>query len=499
MNAPPVLESVDPLTVPHVFGVLHAEDVAWFEADGHRCVYLNPDEPDLDPEIAAAVTNAHLTIIPAAWTETELALAASIKALRQTLPIAMSVAVNDGKDVDYQSPTEAIETARPAHVWIEMHSTPERAVDPVASSGADVPHLTLIDPSTFEGQPIPPRLWHVPGLIPHGTVTKLSGAGGEGKTLLALQLAVSTVTGQPWIGKDVAKGRALYIGAEDDRDELQRRLADVVREYGVSFADLKDLRIAALAGLDAILAAPSGRGGIIAGTKLWQELEAAVGRFRPRLIVLDPLADLFAGDEINRSQARQFIALLRGLAIRYDATLLLLSHPSLTGIANGRGSSGSTGWDNSVRSALYMTPAEAPDGTPIDPDVRLLKTTKSNYARTGDQIAIRWRQGIFVPDGEASSPTWLDRKTGDARADGIFLALVKAYADEGRHVSASPSSTFAPSVFAKDARAKGLQRNVLAAAMNRLFSAAKIATKTIGPAYRQRLIIVLSDDGKDEG
>ncbi|MCA3487246.1 MAG: AAA family ATPase, partial [Rhodobacter sp.] len=38
-------------------------------------------------------------------------------------------------------------------------------------------------------KPIPPRHWHVDDLVPGGTVTLLSGDGGTGKSLLAMQLA----------------------------------------------------------------------------------------------------------------------------------------------------------------------------------------------------------------------------------------------------------------------------------------------------------------------
>jgi RecA-family ATPase len=40
--------------------------------------------------------------------------------------------------------------------------------------------------------------------------------------------------------------------------------------------------------------------------------------------------------------------MLRGLAINYQHATLMLAHPSLAGMASGSGSSGSTGWSNSV-------------------------------------------------------------------------------------------------------------------------------------------------------
>jgi len=55
----------------------------------------------------------------------------------------------------------------------------------------------------LDGKPIPPRLWHVPDFVPAGTVTTLNGDGGTGKSLAALQRAVATALGRPWLGQDV--------------------------------------------------------------------------------------------------------------------------------------------------------------------------------------------------------------------------------------------------------------------------------------------------------
>ena len=122
---------------------------------------------------------------------------------------------------------------------------------------------------------------------------------------------------------------------------------------GISLAHLDKLTITSLAGQDALLATPDLRGSL-ARTQLFAELEARVAADRPQLVVLDTLADLHSGQENDRTTARQFIGLLRGLAMRYDCAVLLLAHPSLTGKQNGSGLSGSTGWDASVRSRLYL-------------------------------------------------------------------------------------------------------------------------------------------------
>ena len=72
------------------------------------------------------------------------------------------------------------------------------------------------------------------------------------------------------------------------------------------------------------------------------------------VFVLDTLADLHAGQENDRATARQFIGFLRGLALRHELAVVLLAHPSNAGMASGSGLSGSTAWNASVRSRLYL-------------------------------------------------------------------------------------------------------------------------------------------------
>ncbi len=351
--------------------------------------------------------------------------------------------------------------------------------------------LPMINPTSWAGLPVPQRQWHVPELIPHKTVTALSGDGGMGKSLLAMQLAVSTAMGGEWIGQPVEPGRVMYLSAEDDQDEVWRRLADITSAYGGGLEGLTNLRVVPLAGMDAVLAAPEARSNVIKPTALWEALEYRVKTFGPRLLVLDTLADLFAGDEVQRAQARQFIGLLRGLAIRYDIAVLLLLHPSLSGMASGRGSSGSTAWVNSIRSFLFFDRVRDEDGKEIDVDVRTLKTTKANYGRIGSQIGLKWQGGIFVNDEELGVG-WIERKQSEAKIDAVFLELVGTYSHQGRPVSPNHSSNYAPTVFAKAPSARGLDKKVLEKSMNRLLGAGKLSILEQGRAGRITKILVVN-------
>lgn len=159
--------------------------------------------------------------------------------------------------------------------------------------------LAAFAADTLAGKAVPPREWHVDDLVPARTVTLLNGDGGTGKSLLALQLATATTQGGYWAGRQVKQGRAVYLSAEDDVDELHRRLADIAASSDISLADLADLTIAPMAGKDALLATPDGKGNVLKATKLFAALDALLHATEPALYVIDTLADVFGGEETN--------------------------------------------------------------------------------------------------------------------------------------------------------------------------------------------------------
>ena len=344
----------------------------------------------------------------------------------------------------------------------------------------------------LDGKPVPPRQWLVPDLVPAGTVTTLNGDGGTGKSLAALQLAVATALGRSWLGQPVTGGGALFISAEDDRDEIHRRLADVARAEGVGLADLDKLTLRSLAGKDALLAVPTA-GDLMAETPLFVHLDKWLSEHRPTVTVLDTLADLFGGNEVNRSQARQFIGMLRRLCIDHETTIILLAHPSLAGMSTGTGSSGSTAWNNSVRSRLYLRRVKDGDGYEPDTDARELEVMKANYGKTGLVLPLRWKEGAFSADVRTEGV--LDRMAASAKAERVFLKLLRQYASEGRYVlNLGPTS--APKEFASHPAAEGCRKVALKAAMDCLFQKGKIciAQHGTGAKSRNHIAEVQADD-----
>jgi RecA-family ATPase len=315
----------------------------------------------------------------------------------------------------------------------------------------------------------------------------LSGDGGTGKSLLSLQLACAVALGHQWIGFPVASGRAMFVSAEDDVDELHRRVIDITRADAVTLANLDRLTIRSLAGEDALLAMLTGRTGALVPSPLFYELDRRIETEQPALVILDTLADLFPGNENDRAQARHFIGLLRGLAIRHACAVVVLAHPSLSGLNSGSGTSGSTGWNNSVRSRLYFERVLS-DGYEQDPNARALRTMKANYGRTGGEIRLMWREGVFAARPEE---TGLDRMARNAKAERVFLKLLRTFDEQGRTVSESGGRNYAPKAFSEHPDSEGCTKAALKNAMDALFSKGAIRLEKTGPASKQRRHIVL--------
>jgi hypothetical protein len=147
-------------------------------------------------------------------------------------------------------------------------------------------------------------------------------------------------------------------------------------------------------------------------------------------------ADVFAGNEIDRAQVRQFIRLLTRIAIASGGAVTLNTHPSLTGIASGTGLSGSTQWHNSVRArAVMSTVKSSNDGAPSDGSLRQIEFRKNNYGPICATHFVRWQNGLFVPVEGIHSMGTAERAT---KVDEIFVALLRKFIEQNQTVSPLP-------------------------------------------------------------
>lgn len=138
--------------------------------------------------------------------------------------------------------------------------------------------LPVVSAATLAGADVTPRHWIVEDMIPSRTVTIAGGDGGVGKSTLLLQLAAAVASGRQWIGMATERASVVFVSAEDDIEELHRRLAAIASGLDVDLAELRDLYIVPLAGHDAIMGAPEGKTGTIKETAVWRSLVRIITR-----------------------------------------------------------------------------------------------------------------------------------------------------------------------------------------------------------------------------
>lgn len=145
-----------------------------------------------------------------------------------------------------------------------------------------------------------------------------------------------------------------------------------------------------IVGNDASLAY-SDRNKLISGNlygPLMKYLETVPG---PKLLVIDTLADTFAGNENDRAAVNAFIKQVLGsMIVKRECTVVLIGHPAKS---NESQYSGSTAWNNAARTRLTLESHPNPYLT----DYRMLTRSKSNYAKIGEQIELYYNSGVYEP------------------------------------------------------------------------------------------------------
>lgn len=371
---------------------------------------------------------------------------------------------------------------------------PSQSTDPVKRHGHEPspPPLPLlaIDPTTLMFRAVPEMEWVVQDWLPVGYTTIHYGDGGVGKTLLAQQLMTSCAAGRPWCGLAVMRCRTFGFFCEDDTDELHRRQDRINDALGLQFSDLADMRWASGVGADNRLLTFTPDGSPVL-THRYRDLLEQAQAFQARLIVVDTAADTFGGNENARPEVRQFIGhALNHLAREIKGAVLLNAHPSRSGMSqSGDMDGGSTAWSNSARSRWSLMRPKSEDDDAQDTNERVLTRRKANYASIGDEIRLRWQQGVLLPTQQGGRVTMstIDR----AAAETVFLDLLDEQPAQGRHVSASRNAgNFAPKAFSKAQGRNGHSRREFEQAMESLFSSGTIIVSEYGrPGDRRTGII----------
>jgi RecA-family ATPase len=365
--------------------------------------------------------------------------------------------------------------------------------DKTAGEPTPEPPLVFVNLGKWQDEPVPEDEWCVLRRIPHGNVTLLSGDGGTGKTTLALMLCTAAPFGGDWLGALVERpGPSMFVTGEETEREMHKRLARILAHQQRGFRDVAGKVHLHCRPVEDPTLGRLNHHRIIEPTNFFKRVVEAAHDIKPSLVCLEAAADLFGGDENNRGQVRQFVGMLRGrLAIACNTSVMLLQHPSQSGLASGSGTSGTTQWNNACRSRLYfkyVSGGNNGEEKEANRDLRTLEVMKANQGPRGEFVKVRWTDGYFVVEGGASP---LERRQREDQVDEVFLTIARRLLDQKQHLSPNRSSTYAPAKIHDHPDAAGISKPELVRAMQRLLDANKIHIMTIGPKSRERDLILV--------
>jgi RecA-family ATPase len=331
--------------------------------------------------------------------------------------------------------------------------------------------------------PPPEQEWSIPNIIPAMEVCLLSGHGATGKSTIGLWQAAAHVMAGDWMNTLPKPGGAFFIDAEDALDVIHRRLDPIRAHYGTTFETIfkNGLHILPMAGENAIMATVS-RDGVVQPTAFYRHILERAGDYKPEQIVIASAANVFAGNENDRSQVQQFIGLLKRIAMVTGGSITLITHPSLTGLNTKSVLSGSTQWHNAVRARMVLESIESNgEEKQTDSDLRQLSFFKNQYGKRAASITLHWSNGMFLP---VPAKTDYERAAEFQKADQVFTTLLRRFIAEGRQVSHKPTArNNAPKTFSEqeEATTAKCSKADLWAAMERLLKAGTIKVSECGP------------------
>jgi hypothetical protein len=125
----------------------------------------------------------------------------------------------------------------------------------------------------------------------------------------------------------------------------------------------------------------------------------------------------------------------------------------------------------------------------------VIELAKSNRARRGEKVHLRWNEGRFV----IVTPGAVQNLAIEVEADELFLKLLAKANKQGMNVSPNRSNSYAPVVLARMPAARGIGKAALERAMYRLLEKGEIRAEPFGPPskVRHRLVIEPTRSGPE--
>jgi len=325
-------------------------------------------------------------------------------------------------------------TRKPAQDWHAFLEKPmailgkaEEAADSLAAwkvmAGALLSRIHLHQGKDDPEKPDPVQ-WLIRNWMPLGMAGMIVGVGGAGKSRLALQLAYATANSHAqWL--DAADGNSAVMerletpegGAkvvmatwEETWKTIERRRYSMIHYSGLDFMrrGASKVHVLGMKKHGPLWGPSAGKHVQTRGqlTPAGRALEGYLRKERPALVILDPLASAFGGDENVRALVRPFMEWADALADELNCAICLVAHPSKTGLGKSPDQmySGSSDWHSASRWMWTMYRTET--GWYATADGRTVLGKPKGDAQAESLVGIRLHL-TKANEARQGSSTWL--------------------------------------------------------------------------------------------
>ena len=284
----------------------------------------------------------------------------------------------------------------------------------------------------------PPQRFVIEGLIPEPVAAAIVAPGSTGKSFWLMQLAACVATGVPFMGQAVSRpGGVLMFGAEDDRDEMSRRLHSIAKEYAWDGCRLdpealgENFYPVSVLGKDNLLTYHNGRDIVRDAKRIKHLINMAKSIHNLRLIIIDPVSRFRSGDENDNEAATRFVEVLEQIREETGVTVLCAHHSRKGSTGDGADDiRGASAFVDALRFAGTLSKPKPGKGLSRDDADKLVRfnVVKSNY-RT--DLSEHWMRrgvgGVLKPTTPPQSPR-VESSASDNRAEARYLEALPALA-----------------------------------------------------------------------